>query len=129
MVYWIQKYENFVSRFPSVRIIWLDIPPYSISLWNKSRFHRNSEQFKTQDFVLQERIVFVNDYLKSINSRRGYSSIRFRADLLHYRKKSSKSSNRSSINFNLYKDGIHPGLILSKYWARRYAQRAIVDCS
>lgn len=126
--YWVQKYEQFLKQFPTVQVIWLETPPYSISEWNRKHFHQNSSIFKDQDLVLNNRISYFNDYLRSVNRVRSVSSFRFRADLLRSRKRCAKSTVRSTVNYSLFKDGIHPGLVLSKYWARRFAQRAVVDC-
>ena len=46
--YQIQRCLNYVSNFPTVSIVFLQIPPYSIQAWNSSRGHRDPSSFSFQ---------------------------------------------------------------------------------
>ena len=76
-------------------------------------------------WVLSHRIALVNDIFRSLKQTNSVSSFRFKADLLRTRKVYKCS--RTTVNFNLFKDGIHPGTVLAQYWARRFAHRAVLD--
>ncbi|MCG7879347.1 MAG: hypothetical protein N0E59_21405 [Candidatus Thiodiazotropha taylori] len=117
--YQINRYLNFVSNFPSVSIVFLQIPPYSIQAWNQSRGHRYPSQFLERDLVLYERICIINDYINEINERLGVFSPRFRLDLYRNRKSSQSGHNRTSVNFANYKDGVHPNKLLARCWMKR----------
>lgn len=123
----IDRYLSFVSKFPTVQLVFLEIPPYSIQAWNNSKGHRDPSVFLSQDLILYERIILVNEYIKEINFQRSVESPRFKLDLLRYRK-SKNGDQRKSINYNSYKDGIHPNPVLARYWMKRIIARIFIDC-
>ena len=53
----INKYIHFISQFESVKLVLVEIPPYSIVEWNRVKGHSNPEYFSEQDSVLRERIL------------------------------------------------------------------------
>ena len=120
----IDRYINFVSEFPSVSLIFLDIVPYSIQEWNKSRGHRDPNTFLHQDLKLNERICLVNDYIRHVNYSAVVKSPNLRSDLSRYRKDKVSESYIVSVSFSNYLDGIHPSTLLACYWMKR-----IVACS
>ena len=61
LIYEINRYLKFISKFPSVKIIFLEIPPYSIREWNKAKGHPDPDSFLSQDLALYERLSLVND--------------------------------------------------------------------
>ena len=65
--YQIIRYLQFVFRFQPVFIVFLEIPPYSIETWDKRRGHREPANFHSQDLLLCERILLVNEYIKKSN--------------------------------------------------------------
>ena len=113
----ISIYQAVLANFPTVKVVWLDIPPYSVSLWNSSKGGVLPGD-READQILSQRIALVNDIFRSVNHESGVSSFRFRADLLRTRKVAGKQS-RSSVNFSLFKDGIHPGPTLGAICDRR----------
>ena len=94
--------------------------------WNIGKGAAPSSADRESDRVLSHRIALVNDIFRSLNQTNSVSSFRFKADLLRTRKVYNKCS-RTTVNFNLFKDGIHPGTVLAQYWARRFAHRAVLD--
>jgi len=124
----IDKYIAFVSHFPSVKIVFLEIPPYSIQEWNKSRGHLNPQECIQQDLILYERISILNEYIRCINSTAGVSSPRYKLDLLRYRKPKGETNQRVSLNFRFYRDGIHPDYYLARCWMKRLVARVFCDC-
>ena len=62
--------KNFllVARFPTVSVVFLEIPPYIIKEWNRTQGHPNPERFDSQNKILSERISLVNEYIKEVNS-------------------------------------------------------------
>ena len=40
LIYQINRYLRLISRFPTVKIIFLEIPPYSIRKWNETEGHK-----------------------------------------------------------------------------------------
>lgn len=126
--YQIDRFFNFVSNFPTVSIVFLEIPPYSIQEWNKSRGHRDYKSFLSQDLALYERLSLVNEYIKTVNERTNVKSPRFHLDLLRTRKCTGDSHKRASINFAGYKDGIHPLPLLARCWLKRIIILILADC-
>lgn len=124
----INRFLNFVSNFPTVSIVFLEIPPYSLQVWNQSRGHRDPSSFRSQDLVLYERISLVNEYIKCINEQLGVVSPRFNLDLLRCRKAKGANQGRTSINFSNYKDGVHPKQLLARCWMKRIVLLIFRDC-
>lgn len=129
--YQIDRYISFVSNFPSVTLVFLEIPPYSIKDWNNSKGHSNPQSFHSQDLALLERVFLVNEYIRSVNERDEkfpVTSPRFKLDLLRFRKSKGNKSHRVSYNFSVYKDGIHPGYLLARCWMKRLVSQILTDC-
>lgn len=123
----IDKYFLFVSQFPSVSIVFLEIPPYCIREWNRCQGHPNPEIFKSQDQILYERISIINEYIKAVNEISRVESPKFNLDLKRGRKESD-GHRTYSLCFSAYKDGIHSGPVLTRCWMRRIMLRIITDC-
>ena len=70
----ITRYINFVSRFPSVKLVFLEISPYSIVKYNEGKGHINSQDYHSQDLEFAQRIAFINDYIRGVNDRRCVAS-------------------------------------------------------
>lgn len=127
----IDRYLHFISKFPTVSVVFLEIPPYSIQTWNSSRGHRDPSTFCTNDKILNERIILVNDYIKAVNENRTHPvhSPRFNLDLKRYRKAKGDKHSKSSLTFANYKDGIHPTPLLSRVWLKRIILLILKDCA
>lgn len=123
----INRFKLYLATYGlSVKPIFLEIPPYSIQIWNRVKGHQNPEIFKEDDNSLSHRIALVNEHITAINSDLGVTSIRFRLDILKVRK--TKNSKRTSVHFGFYRDGIHPSKILARYWMKRLVAKIITDC-
>lgn len=127
--YQIDRYFHFVASFPTVSIVFLEIPPYSIQEWNKSRGHPDPKSFLSQDLILYERISLVNDYIKSVNQLTGVRSPRFNLDLRRTRQSRGSNHRRVSISYAGYKDGIHPDSLLARCWFKRIVVLIFTDCA
>ena len=77
----IKKYLDFVSQFPTVRIVFLKVPYYSIQKYNKYLGNTNYAEFKEQDLVLTQRIDLVNNYIQEVNKYFCLLSVNFKKDL------------------------------------------------
>lgn len=125
----IDRYLSFVSSFPSVKLIFLEIPPYSIQTWNTCKGHPEPYSFHPHDLVLTERISIINEYIRLVNGYSDVSSPKFRLDLVRYRKaKRDTTYKRTSLNFSLYNDGIHPNRLLARCWMKRIVAQIFKDC-
>ena len=123
----IQNFISFSAHFPSVQLYFIEIPPYSIVEWNKYKGHPTPLDYKAQDILLDHRIILVNEFIRQVNEVRGFSSPRFRLNVTRYRK-AQGGSQRRSITFNLFKDGIHPGEILARCWMKNLVSKFIYFC-
>ncbi|PJE78473.1 hypothetical protein CI610_02586 [invertebrate metagenome] len=120
----IDRLVKFISTFSKVKLVFLEIPPYSIRVWNAYKGHANPESYNQQDVILENRIEILNSYIKDINCRLGVHSLNFRCDLLQYK----RAGRKPVINYSLYKDGIHPSPVLARFWMKRLVAKAFVDC-
>ena len=123
--YQIDRYRRLVSNFPSVRLVFLEIPPYSIHSWNLVKGHTNPEKFHLCDKSLYNRICMVNDYIRAVNGN--VATPKFMLDVERSHKKHNKKR-RYAINYSLFIDGIHPSYILSRCWMKRIIIHILYDC-
>lgn len=123
----IEKFRRFVSSFPSVKIIFLEIPYYSIVQYNRHLRVTNPENYHDSDIILTERIGILNDYIREINEVSGFNTPRFNRDLNKYRKTEGKTQ-RKSLNFSGYKDGIHPDVELARIWMKKIVTHMLYAC-
>ena len=117
----LDSYNQIVAlsrNFPSLDIVFLEQPPLSVYEWNKSRQHSDPDVFKETDKIVQGQIDEINNWIHEFNVTTGNRSPKFGCDLVTIRKSKGRPG-RSSLNFSLYKDGVHPDTLLSKCWLRR----------
>ena len=106
----------------------LEMPYYSISIWNKTKSPTESDLDDTvQDKQLLDHIDQLNQNIKDINSTNGVRSPVFNADICKSRKSKGKCT-RYSIDMKLFKDGIHPDLLLSRAWIKSITKTIYRDC-
>ena len=103
---------------PKVKVVFLECPQYSISIWNETQGHPDFESFKSNTEILNSTIEDLNKSIRKLNSENKISAPKFGLDLIKSRK-SNKSYTSVKVSYSLLGDGIHPGLILSRYWLRR----------
>ena len=120
----VRQIFHFIDRFNSLihsygrnfRIVFLEIPPYSIVRWNSSKGHSAPNHFVDQDKLLWYRIALVNEYIQQVNNTNLVISPRFK--LAVQRCHSTKRGKRYTVNYSLYTDGVHPTATLCQYWLR-----------
>ena len=120
----IQDYNDIASLKSQYRdlidFVFLEVPYYQTQKWNTLKAGVVSDASNEVDTILVDKIDHLNRGLQEINKRNGILAPKFALDLLICRK--NKSNKSKKINFDLLsEDGIHPSLILSKYWVRRLA--------
>ena len=124
----IQRFIDFVSQFPTVKIVFLKIPLYSIQKYNKYLGNEDYADYRENDFRLTDRIVLCNEYITEVNNSNGVKSPNFKKDIQNDRKAKGKIGSRSSYDFSLYKDGLHPNPDLAYCWMKKIVTQIFVDC-
>ena len=122
----LEKLIKFANRH-NFTLTFLGIPIYSIKEYNASRGHSNPDKFVEQDKKLKYAIQVVNEEIAKLNTSVSTHSPKFSCDLLrncHNKRRRTKYFH----NFSLYKDGLHPKCLLSKFWVRRIAELVKEDC-
>lgn len=125
---------DFVGRFPTVELVFLEIPPYSIFHYNDKNqptplTRKQIRDLKRDDFSLNKQIEQVNSFIRDTNRLLHKSSPRFSIDLQNSRKDRYSEEGRYTFRFYaFYLDGIHPCPLLAHYWLVRLCQRMITDC-
>ena len=74
----IKKYLDFVPLFPTVKIVFLKIPYYSIQHFNKYLGNENYTSFRENDFHLTDIITLINDFIQEVNKTKEVSSPNFK---------------------------------------------------
>ena len=110
-----------------VPVTFIHIPYYSISRWNQAKGHQHPETFRDNDLKLTELVDSTNSFIDDLNSQLNTYSPKINQDLIRSRKGASAKA-RYSINFNLFKDGIHPGENLAKSWLTSLVKKFTKDC-
>lgn len=124
-----KKIHVFVrDKFPDINMVFLELPFYSIFLWNLHHGHPQPESFREDDSKLQEQVTSVNRFIHEINTIHHQNSPCFNHDLERNRKTRYQATAHYSSNFGLYLDGVHPHPDLAKLWLIRIALRLPNDC-
>lgn len=122
---------EYISAFPTITLIFLELPFYSIYFWNLSKSHTDSEPYREEDKILEQQIAEVNKYIRSLNLllHPQINSVDFGLDLEKSHKTHYQRAIRYCNNYHeLYLDGIHPTPKLAKLWVLRLALRLQNDC-
>lgn len=119
---------DFTRQFPTITLVYLDIPYYSIYLWNLFHEHSDPEPFRQQDIALENQVSEVNNYIQQLNTILHKTSPNFSLDLEKSRKHRHEAYAKYSLNYGLYLDGVHPHPDLAKLWLIRIALRFENDC-
>ena len=122
----IQKYLDLVSFFPSVKIVFLKVPYYSIQKYNNYLGNNNCSEFKEQDLALTQIIDLVNDHIQQVNQSFGLASVNFKKDLEF--RKNSALSRKPSLDFASYPDGLHPDKELAYCWLKKIVTQIFYNC-
>lgn len=101
-----------------VKVVFLECPYYSVSIWNYVKGNIEREQFKESDKILESKIDLLNLRIRDLNEQNRISAPKFSVDLKKFRK-SNKNHGTFKISFGVLTDGIHPCEVLSRYWLRR----------
>lgn len=130
----LDRYENVTQNLKrkfGIRISFtiLEVPFFSVSLWNKSRGHANPGKFSKANRVVETQLSSLNSGITKLNAHLGSKSPRFSLDLTQTRKTKSRKNNISRFqNYNLLKDGVHPKNLLAQYWMKKIETIAIREC-
>ena len=99
------------------KITLLNVPNYSLVTWNSIKGHPNPTQFTADDIELRRRVQVINTVIDDINLRRDVRSPKFNADTERPHKHKNGLTQYTT-NWSLYRDGVHPGPLLSQVWMR-----------
>lgn len=118
----IDRFYRLAAHYHTVRVVFLEIPPYSLAQWFRAKGLPVSDDLHNQDLELFRRISIVNDFIREKNDRNNVQSPRFKLDLVNARKAAGKCTRRS-ISFKHYLDGVHPDPLLSQVWLKRLIEQ------
>lgn len=99
--------KTFVGRnIPNSKVVFLEVPPYSIQRWNMSQGHKTPDIFGDDDQHLQNQLYKLNNINREINHPPHFD--------LDIRKTSKRKGGTDEIyNFNIYKRQ-------SLFWLQEY---------
>jgi hypothetical protein len=121
---------TLIQGYPVCKVTFLEIPVYSIYLWNKAKEHPDPRSFISKDNTLISHILDANHKIRALNNSLSVRSPGFNNDVYHpitCHTKNKHKRARDLYNFNLYL-GIHPKELLAKVWLRKIIQRIRIDC-
>ena len=119
--------QDICARTHRIKLTFLQCPYYSIERWNSSRGDNHSESYKADGQFLTSQIDKLNGYIQDLNTSLNSYSPKLNQDLVRSRKGYGKRQ-RYSLNFNLFKDGIHPDRPLAKSWFTSIKKKVMKDC-
>lgn len=99
----------------NTKVIFLEVPYFSIEVWNRNKGHKTPSSFHADDMRLSITVDSINHDITTLNQELGVISPRFNEDLRRSRKSRGKGI-RYSFKFSLLQDGVHPSFILAKSW-------------
>ncbi|CAC5371135.1 unnamed protein product [Mytilus coruscus] len=128
LIEYYNKIIELVQQYDNCKVTILETPVYSIYRWNCHRKHKMPEEFKEQDNILADQVIRLNFKIKELNTSINSHSPKFSNDLQtksKYKKGDHRTATtRTSYNYNLYTDGIHPDNLLAKTWLKKIAEQA-----
>ena len=62
-----KQFYFFTKDFDNVKLVFIELPIYSIYWWNKYKGHSNPEQFKSDDCIPHVQIDLLNQYIRDFN--------------------------------------------------------------
>lgn len=116
-----------VGKNKNFKVTFLELPHYSIKIWNSNKGHRNPSSFDTQDDLLKDSVKLVNEHINRLNVQNRSNKPSYNVDLQRCRSNRGRRTKYYN-NYNLYKDGIHPDTDLSKCWLRKLTLQIRKDC-
>lgn len=118
----------FVRGFPTVELVLLELPPYSIFENNKYKGCEDPK-YKEDDKKLNEQIGVVNTFVRETNLIYRKESPKFSLDIENTRKARNNHARYSFRFTTFYNDGIHPIPALARLWLLRICRRMVTDCA
>ena len=115
--------EEFITPKHNVRLTILQIPYYSMRIWN-DLYEVPQPQDKEKDEKL---INMTNGVIDQINERAGNKSPKFNLDVENTHKHKGECT-KYSISWSLFREGIHPGYLLAKVWLRNLCKEIKRTC-
>ena len=121
--------EEFFQGRSSAKLTILQIPYYSIRKWNSLKGDDTSEspQNIEKDLELKRLVDVSNGVIDQINFRLSTRSPKFNLDIERQSKKRQQAP-KISINWGLFKDGVHPDDLLARVWLRNICKGIIREC-
>ena len=101
-----------------IKVVILETPYYSIKLYNK--YLGTTDRSASDSVVtrkLKKKIDLLNEEIYSLNESNNVRVPKFKKDLIKTRK-SNKKRKIETVSYSLFKDGLHPKPLLSRYWQR-----------
>ena len=123
----LENIASIVEAYPTCKVVFLEIPPFSIYGWNKRQKHPDINQFKNQDCIIARGIQNINLNIRALNNKLQVQAPSLVQDISHNQQKNTKNRHHresDKYNFMLYEDGLHPSGILSKVWLRKIGKQA-----
>lgn len=123
-----KKVSNLQEECKGVKVTILEIPFYSIQAWNRNKGLKPREVEEEEDHILKKQIETINKEIRKLNTDHNLRAPRFNLDLQRCRSGKQRGYKTYYINYNLLKDGIHPGEQLAQVWLRNLTTHIIRDC-
>lgn len=129
---------HFISGYPTVELVFLEIPPYSVHIYNVSQQEKkllkpfsktDLKRLVDSDYELYGQIEQVNGFIRDTNRLTRKRSPRFGLDLENCRRGRYQGSRYTYRFDSFYTDGIHPCAVLSRYWLLNLCKIMLDDCN
>lgn len=109
--------DRILHRYPETKVLFLEVPMYSITLWNAKRKHPHPSIFELNQTRLETAIAELNRLIKAINQPEKVPCIS--QDMSFFIKKKKGQPQTKKINYDLLVDGIHLDKPISSLWLAR----------
>lgn len=115
-----EKLKEAVEKYHNVRLYILEIPPISISKYNKLK--GSSKEYKNMDELVEQQVQSHNEMVRGLNDTNGVSSPMFSEDLKISKKRGGSKKHlppKHYYDFSVTTDGVHPKRVLAKKWMHK----------
>lgn len=127
----LKEIATTIGPYSDCKVTFIEIPPFSIFLWNQKQHHPDINQFRNQDSILARNINSLNQKIRELNNNLGVHSPSLTVDISHRQDKTTKNRHHreaDKYNYSFYLDGIHPTVILSRVWLKKLGRQMQRDC-
>ena len=111
-------------EYPQSNVTILELPIYSIQIWNQNQRHKDPTKFSEQDDFFWNQVYKINNEIRKLHKEHNSHSPELYSDLCCSSNYNRTTARRKYYNFELYADGVHPKQSFASAWLKKMSVHA-----